>query len=242
MTFLPAILAFVTAGLLLATAIPHSIRGERKPQKILFILSLAILTVSEVVLGFMLMTKSPGYALGLFHALLICSVLFPACAIPFFVVFGKRNDTDILKKHLPWFIALAILAIGASIALPADLFVTQIHFIEEGSFWGTIEAWDDENDDSRIFEVTGSLEPGEMDIVETQFGFHVIKVIDKKTAEDESISEVVITEEIEENRQKIREKKRKEKRIYKDLVGLNRDLDYTSKQLKYAKRELSLHL
>ena len=33
---------------------------------------------------------------------------------------------------------------------------------QEGTFWGTIEAWEDEDEDSRIFEVTGSLEPGEI--------------------------------------------------------------------------------
>ena len=31
-----------------------------------------------------------------------------------------------------------------------------------GTFWGTIEAWNDEDEDSRIFEVTGSLEPAEI--------------------------------------------------------------------------------
>ena len=31
---------------------------------------------------------------------------------------------------------------------------------QEGTFWGTIETWEDE--DSRVFEVTGSLEPGEV--------------------------------------------------------------------------------
>ncbi len=31
-----------------------------------------------------------------------------------------------------------------------------------GTFWGTIVVWDDNNEDSRIFEVTGSLEPGEL--------------------------------------------------------------------------------
>jgi len=31
-----------------------------------------------------------------------------------------------------------------------------------GTFWGTIVAWNDEDEDSRIFEVTGSLEPAEI--------------------------------------------------------------------------------
>ena len=31
---------------------------------------------------------------------------------------------------------------------------------QEGTFWGTIETWEDE--DSRVFEVIGSLEPGEV--------------------------------------------------------------------------------
>lgn len=136
MILLPSILSFTAAGLLATTAVPHIIRGERRPQKTLFILSVILLAVSEISLGIMLKSRSPGTALVSFRVLLSCAIIFPALGIPFFIVFGKRNDVDLLKKHFPWFIAMAILVTGAAFALPAGLFVREIHFLENGPFWG----------------------------------------------------------------------------------------------------------
>ncbi len=133
---LPSILSFAAALLLTALAVVHLLRGTRRPQKTFFVLSAFLLAAAEGTLGFILRAPGPQEALQSFHVLLAVVIFSPAAGLPFFMIFGKHNDREIVSKRLPSMIILSVLLIVAVIVVPVQIVVREIHFTEDGVFWG----------------------------------------------------------------------------------------------------------
>ncbi len=136
MIHLSAILSFTAAGLLLVLALSHIARKPKRPQITLFIFSALILAAIEVILGFMILARTPTAVLGALRALLPSLIFFPAVSLPFFMTFGRQKDREILSQNLAAIITLGILLVVAALILPPSLVIEKIHFTEDGSFWG----------------------------------------------------------------------------------------------------------
>jgi len=70
-----------------------------------------------------------------------CAVFLPSVGIPFFLLFGKRNERDLFTRYLPAFtVGLFILA-AAALLIEPRLTIREIHFTEGGLFWGLTFSW-----------------------------------------------------------------------------------------------------
>ena len=136
MRYFPSLLSFVAAGLLLVLALLHMRKARNSAQKTLFIISSILLATGEAALGFLLMAQDPRRTLIAFQIIAICTMVFPALGISFFLTFGRSGDRITLTKYLPGLILLGILSAAASAAIPAYRLVREIHFLEDGFFWG----------------------------------------------------------------------------------------------------------
>lgn len=133
---LSSALSFAAAGFLLALAFSHIGRKSKRPQVTLFVFSAIILAAIEVILGFMILARTPTAVLNALRVLLPSLIFFPAVSVPFFMTFGRQNDREILSQNLAAIITLGILLVVAALVLPPRLVTERIHFTEDGSFWG----------------------------------------------------------------------------------------------------------
>jgi putative PEP-CTERM system histidine kinase len=142
MTYLPAALSFAGAAMIIALICLHLVRSERRPQRTLFIIAGFLLALEQSSLGTIQMFTDPVGLLRFVRPLLFGVLVFPVFGLPFFLVFGKREEHSLTLKYLPWIIFGTIVAGGAALALPPHLFIREIHFVEGGPFWGiTITVW-----------------------------------------------------------------------------------------------------
>lgn len=131
-----SIFPFAAAALLGTLAALHVVKGERRPQKTFFALSAAVLAAAQLFLGLMLSAREPQSVLLFARVLLSLSVFLPAFGIPFFRVFGRRNDREVISSNLPWIVTLVAVLAAAALMLHARLVVREVHFTEDGFFWG----------------------------------------------------------------------------------------------------------
>ncbi|MDH3215844.1 MAG: PEP-CTERM system histidine kinase PrsK [Candidatus Krumholzibacteria bacterium] len=135
MTYLPVVLSFGAGLLLVALGLLHLLRGQYKPQKTLFIVIVLLLALLQFVLGILLLTTSRGQAITALRVLLGLGLFLPALTVLFFMLFGKRNEREILESRRPW-IVLAVILLGiVAVLLPVEFVATEVHFLE-GLFWG----------------------------------------------------------------------------------------------------------
>lgn len=126
----------ISLALLAAIVVVRLFKGGDKPQSGLLILSAAVLGLAQMSLLLMLSSRDPERVLVYFHNLLASMIFLPALAIPFFIVFGRKNGREILVGRLPWIVPAAVLLAAAALVVPAKIFVTKIHFQSNGPFWG----------------------------------------------------------------------------------------------------------
>jgi putative PEP-CTERM system histidine kinase len=136
MSYFPSLLSFVAAGLLLALALLHLRKARRSAQKILFIISSILLATGEIALGLLLTARNPERAMITFQIISTCTLIFPPLGISFFLTFGRSSDRITLTRYLPGLIILGFLSAAAAAAIPAQRLVREIHFLEDGFFWG----------------------------------------------------------------------------------------------------------
>ena len=143
MTILPAALALAAGAVLLVLALLHAAKGGRRPQKTLFITTASILAAAQVCLGFLLLQTRVEAGLVWLQALSSLTLFFPAVATPFFLVFGKADDGEILRRRLPWLFFGFVAAAAAAATIPVRVLVAELHFVDgSGLFWGvTLTDW-----------------------------------------------------------------------------------------------------
>jgi len=142
MTSLPPALSFAAAAMIIALICLHLVKSERKPQRTFFIIAGILLALEQISLGIIQTTRDPVTLLHFVRPLLFGLLVFPVFGLPFFLVFGKRDERKLAAKYLPWVIFGTIVAGGAASALPPHLFIREIHFVEGGPFWGfTVTGW-----------------------------------------------------------------------------------------------------
>ena len=142
MIYIPPALSFAGAAMVIALICLHLVKSERSPQRTLFIIAGLLLALEQLSLGIIQMSTDPAVLLRFVRPLLFGVLVFPVFGLPFFLVFGKREDRALTLKHLPWIVLGTIAAGGAALALPPHLFIREIHFVEGGPFWGiTITTW-----------------------------------------------------------------------------------------------------
>jgi len=142
MTGLSPVLSFVCAAMIIALICLHLVKSKRRPQRTLFIIAGAVLALEQASLGFIQITTDPMALLRLVRPLLIGIIVFPVFGLPFFLIFGKRDERDLAAKYLPWIIFGAIAGGGAASLLPPHLLIREVHFVDGGPFWGfTVTGW-----------------------------------------------------------------------------------------------------
>jgi putative PEP-CTERM system histidine kinase len=142
MTNLPPVLSFAGAAMIIVLICLHLVKSERRPQRTFFIIAGILLAIEQLSLGVIQISRNPEHLLYLVRPLLFGALLFPVFSLPFFRVFGKRDERELASKCLPWIIFGTIAAGGAASFMPPYLFIRQIHFVEGGPFWGfTVTGW-----------------------------------------------------------------------------------------------------
>jgi signal transduction histidine kinase len=142
MIYLSPALSFAGAAMIIALICLHLVKSERRPQRTFFIIAGILLAIEQLCLGIIQISREPVGLLNLVRPLLFGVLVFPVFGLPFFLVFGKREERSLTMKYLPWIIFGTIAAGGAALALPPHLFIREIHFVEGGPFWGiTITVW-----------------------------------------------------------------------------------------------------
>lgn len=142
MTSLSPALSFAGAAIIIALICLHLLKSERRPMRTLFIIAGILLALEQLSLGIIQTSRDPQTLLHFVRPLLFGVLVFPVYGLPFFLVFGKRDERKLAVKYLPWIIFGTIIAGGASSALPPYLFIREIHFVEGGPFWGfTVTEW-----------------------------------------------------------------------------------------------------
>jgi putative PEP-CTERM system histidine kinase len=142
MTNLSPILSFAGAAMIIALIILHLVKSERKPQRTFFIIAGALLALEQISLGVIQTSRDPLTLLQLVRPLLFGALVFPVYGLPFFLVFGKRDEEKLAAKYLPWIILGTLIAGGTALALPPHIFIREIHFVKGGPFWGfTVTGW-----------------------------------------------------------------------------------------------------
>lgn len=136
MTNLPSILAFLAAALAAALLLLNIVKSPRGPQKTFLVLAGLFLAIEQISLGFAHLSRDLTAFFSSFRFLLLGTALFPVLGLAFCLVFGKRDDREIAKKHLPWIIPACIAAAALALTLPYRIYFREIHFVEDGSFWG----------------------------------------------------------------------------------------------------------
>ncbi len=142
MTSLSPALSFVCAAMIVAIIILHLVKSKGGPQRTLFIIAGALLALEQLSLGFIQTTTNPMAMLRLVRPLLLGTLVFPVFALPFFLVFGKRNESELAAKYVPWIILGTIVTGGGALLLPPHFLIREVHFVEGGPFWGiTVAGW-----------------------------------------------------------------------------------------------------
>ncbi len=142
MIYLPPALSFAGAAMIIALICLHLVKSERSVQRTFFIIAGILLALEQFSLGIIQISRDPVTLLHLVRPLLFGVLVFPVFGLPFFLVFGKREERSLAIRYLPWIILGTIVAGGAALALPSHLFIREIHFVEGGPFWGiTITLW-----------------------------------------------------------------------------------------------------
>ncbi|MCK4350043.1 MAG: hypothetical protein KAX13_04255, partial [Candidatus Krumholzibacteria bacterium] len=142
MTHLPSILAFLAAALAATLVLLNTFKSPRGPQKIFLVVAGLLLTAEQISLGLAHSTRDLATFFAFFRPLLVSTVLFPVLGLAFCLVFGKRDDREIARKHLPWIIVAGIAVTALALTFPLRVYFREIHFVEEGSFWGlTASGW-----------------------------------------------------------------------------------------------------
>ncbi len=142
MIYLPPTLSFAGAAMIIALICLHLVKSERSMQRTFFIIAGSLLALEQFSLGIIQMSTNPAGLLHLVRPLLFGVLAFPVFGLPFFLVFGKRDERSLTIKYLPLIILGTIAAGGAALALPPHIFIREIHFVEGGPFWGiTITTW-----------------------------------------------------------------------------------------------------
>ena len=142
MTYLPSILAFSAAALAAALVLLNILKSPRGPQKTFLVLAGLFLAIEQASLGFAHLSRDLIAFFSSFRILLLSTALFPVFGLAFSLLFGKRDDSEILKRHLPRIIVVGIAAGGLALTLPLRIYFREIHFVENGSFWGlTASGW-----------------------------------------------------------------------------------------------------
>ncbi len=142
MIYLPSILAFLAAALATALVLLNIFKSPRGPQKIFLVLAGIVLALEQVSLGLALSARDLPAFFSFFHPMLLGTALFPVFGLAFCLVFGKRDDREIAKRHLWWIIAAGIAVAALALTFPLRIYFREIHFIEDGSFWGlTVSGW-----------------------------------------------------------------------------------------------------
>lgn len=131
---LPSVISFTAAGLLLLVIIPHLGREYGKIQKVLFIILCLLLSAIHFSLGFMITAKGYTQAFIAFRIFLALSLLFPAFALPFFLIFGRKDEGKILSDHVPMIVTLGILVVVAELVLPPYLMIQSLIFQDNTLF------------------------------------------------------------------------------------------------------------
>ena len=142
MTSLSPALSFAAAAMIIALICLHLVKSERRPQRTFFIIAGILLALEQLSLGIIQTLSDPATLLHFVRPLLFGVLVFPVFGLPFFLIFGKRDERKIAAKHLPWIILGTVIAGGAASILPTHLFIREIHFVEGGPFWGfTVTGW-----------------------------------------------------------------------------------------------------
>jgi len=141
MTSLSPILSFAATAMIIALICLHLVKSERRPQRTFFIIAGALLALEQISLGIIQTLRDPVTLLHFVRPMLFGMLVFPVFGLPFFLVFGKREERKLAVKYLPW-IVFGTIVTGAVSTLSPHLFIREIHFVEGGPFWGlTVTGW-----------------------------------------------------------------------------------------------------
>jgi len=136
MTFIPSVIPFAGAAILIFIAVTHLVRGKRRTEESLFSLTLLILAAIETNLGLLFLSRSPEEAGLQFRLIAVFSMVIPAFALPFALSIKNRRSVEGERRFLSYAILFATAAGAVALLVPVRVLIRAVHFTEEGNFWG----------------------------------------------------------------------------------------------------------
>jgi signal transduction histidine kinase len=135
MTIVPIVLSYVASALLAALGIVHFSKPNRKPQRTLFAAMVSLLAVIEALAGTAYLMPTANSTAVAVRILIGCSLFFLPVATAFFMIFGKPNESELLRQRAKWIALGTILTAIVAIAVPANRIISEVQFLD-GSLWG----------------------------------------------------------------------------------------------------------